>query len=278
MAIAPSCAGARPGLARRMADVGYTSGMGFPLLQLAAVAATLTAPNTAVAPTTPPPLATVVRQVLARDDQTQRELKGMEYDERVLTERLNAQGKVTQHQELQLIVRPGAKQELQVVSVHGDDLPTDPDEAARQAKGKELQRRQQTIDLKSISTRFNLAFQGESDELGTPAYILSFEPKANQPYHSQTEKVLNQLHGRIWIRKGDATILRTEATLLHPVQVAWIFASITRLDFHYELSPTGSEYGPAWLETSVEVTAPLFDLVQRQRIDMTHFRAVTPGH
>jgi hypothetical protein len=252
--------------------------MGCSLLHLAAVAATLTAPNGVPAPTAPPPLDVLVHEVLARDDQTQRELKGMEYDERVLTERLNAQGKVTQHQDLQLIVRPGAKQELQVVSVHGDNLPTDPDEAARQAKGKELQRRQQTFDLKSISTRFNLAFQGESDELGTPAYVISFEPKSNQPYHSQTEKVLNQLHGRIWVRKGDDTILRTEATLLHPVQIAWIFASITKLDFHYELSPNGSEYGPAWLETSVEVTAPLIDIAQRQRIDMTHFRAATAGH
>jgi len=248
-------------------------------LYLAAVMATVTAANVAPTPTptAPPPLATLVRQVLARDDQTQRELKAMEYDERVLTERLNAQGKVTQHQELQLIVRPGAKQELQVVSVQGDDLPADPDAAARQAKGQERQRRQQTIDLKSISTRFNLVFQGESDDLGVPAYVISFEPKSNQPYHSQTEKVLNQLHGRMWVRKSDDTILRTEATLLHPVQIAWIFASITKLDFHYELSPQGSEYGPAWLETSVQVTAPLIAIAQHQRIDMTHFRPATPG-
>jgi hypothetical protein len=240
------------------------------------MAATLTVPNPAPAPATPS-LAEIVAQAIARDAQTQRELKGMEYRERVLTERLDAQGKVTQHQDLQLIVRPGAKQELQVVSVQGDNLPTDPDEAARKAKGQELQRRQQTFDLKSISTRFKLALQGESNELGAPAYVILFEPKSNQPYRSQTEKILNQLHGRIWVRAGDGTILRTEATLLHPVEIAWIFASVTKLDFHYGLSPGGSEYGPAWVETSVEVHAPLLRIAQRQRIDMTDFRAATPG-
>jgi hypothetical protein len=222
-----------------------------------------------------PPLPAILSGVIARDAQTQRELQSMEYDEHVHTERLDATGRVTQQQDLQLIVRPGGRPELQVVSVHGDNLPTDPDEAARQAKGKEVQRRQQTLDLKSIAMRFNLQLQGESNELGATAYVIAFEPKANQPYHSQTEKVLNELHGRIWVRASDDTILRTEATLLHPVEVAWFFASITKLDFHYELPPGGSEYGPAWLETSVKVTAPLITIAQRQRVEMTNFRPRT---
>jgi hypothetical protein len=220
----------------------------------------------------PPPLPALLNGVIARDAETQRELKNMAYDELVHTERLDATGQVTQHQDLQLIFRPGVKQELQVVSVHGDDLPTDPDEAARQAKGKEIKRRQQTLDLKALSTRFNLTLQGTCTDLGTTAYIVAFEPKPNQPYHSQTEKVLNQLHGRIWVRASDDIILRTQATLLHPVQVAWIFASITRLDFRYELPAGGSDFGPAWLETTVDVHAPMILICQHQRIDMTHFR------
>jgi hypothetical protein len=224
----------------------------------------------------PPPMKTLLDGVIARDAQTQRELKTMAYDEHVVTERLDASGQVTQRQDLQLIVQPGAKQELRVVSVRGDNLPTDPDAAARQAQGKEAQRRQQTLDLKSLATRFNLTLQGTSGDSGAQAYIVAFEPKPDQPYHSPTEKVLNQLHGRIWVRASDDTILRTEATLLHPVQVAWVFASVTKLDFHYELPPGGSEYGPAWLQTLVEVRAPLIQIVQRQRVDMDHFRPRQP--
>ena len=165
---------------------------------------------------------------------------------------------------------PARSRSCRSISVQGDNLPTDPDAAARQAQGKEAQRRQQTLDLKSIATRFNLTLEGTDPVMN--AYIVAFEPKANQPYHSQTEKVLNQLHGRIWVRTSDNTILRTEATLLQPVEVAWVFASITKLDFHYELPPGGSEYGPAWLQTTVEVHAPLLRIIQRQRIDMTNFR------
>jgi hypothetical protein len=219
-----------------------------------------------------PSLPAILEGVIARDAETQRELRSMEYDQTVHTERLDAKGSVTHNQDLKIIVRPDAAQELQVVEVRGDDIPTDPDEAARQAQGKERERRKQTFDLRSLSTRFFLTLQGISNEFGTRAYVVGFEPKPNQPYRTQTEKVLNQLHGRLWIRASDDTILRTEATLLHPVRVAWIFASIDQLEFHYELPPGGSEFGPAWLQTSVEVTAPLIQIRQRQRIDMTHFR------
>ena len=243
--------------------------MVFPALLLAAA---LTTSPAAPPVSPPPPLSALLAGVVARDAQTQRELKSMQYDEHVKTERLDDAGKTMQHQDLQVIVRPGAKQELQVVSIKGDNLPTNPDDAAQQAKGKELQRRQQTLDLKSIAQRFNLTLLGSSMELGAPTWIVGFEPKEGQPFNSQTEKVLNQLHGRIWVRQSDSTILRTEATLLHPVQVAWVFASITKLDFHYELPSGGSEYGPAWLETVVAVHAPLLHVNQRQRVDMNGFR------
>jgi hypothetical protein len=228
---------------------------------------------TPVPDSSPPPLQTILQGVIARDAETQRALKSMEYDQTVHTERLDTSGHVTRHQDLKMIVRPGAAQEMQVVEARGDDLPADPDQAAQKARGQEMERRKQTLDLKSISARFSVTLLGTSTELGPKTYVLAFEPKTDQPYDTQTEKVLNRLHGRMWIRASDDTILRTEATLLHPVEVAWIFASIDRLDFHYEMPPGGSEYGPAWLQTYVEVAAPLIRIRQRQRIDMTHFRA-----
>ncbi len=237
-------------------------------------------PSPAAVAAPAPPMASLLQGVVARDAQIQRELKGMQYHEHIQTDRLDAQGKVTQHQDMQLLVRPGGNPELQVLSVHGPNMPSDPDQAAAQARKQQAQQRQQNFDLKSISSRFNLTLLGRSNELGADAYVIGFEPKANQPYHSQTEKVLNQLHGRIWIRASDDLILRTEASLLHPVQVAWVFASVTSLDFRYELPPGGSVYGPAWLETSVRVNAPLLSIAQHQRIDMTDFqprKPVMPG-
>jgi hypothetical protein len=247
----------------------------FPIAWLALAAPN--SPSSAAPATSPePPMATLLQAVVARDAQTQRELKSMQYREHIQTDRLDPQGKVTQHQDMQLLVRPGGNPEIQVLSVHGPNMPSNPDEAAAQAKKQQAQQRQQNFDLKSISARFNLTMLGRSNELGADAYVIGFEPKPNQPYHTQTEKVLNQLHGRIWIRASDDLILRTEASLLHPVQVAWIFASVTSLDFHYELPPGGSVYGPAWLETSVRVNAPLLSIAQHQRIDMTDFQPRKP--
>ena len=247
------------------------------LLPLAWLALTTDSPAAVQPAPTPPPLASILQAVIVRDAETQQNLKSMEYHEHIQTERLDAQGKVTQQQDMQLIVRPGANPELQVVSVHGQDLPSNPDEAAAQARKQQAQQRQQSFDLKSISRRFNLTLQGRSSELGADAYVIAFEPKPNQPYRNQTEKVLNQLHGRIWVRTSDDIILRTEASLARPVQVAWVFASVTALQFHYELPPGGSRYGPAWLETFVRINAPLISIAQRQRIDMTDFRPRMPG-
>jgi hypothetical protein len=245
----------------------------FPVVFMAMAAA---AGRTGAATTDTTPLPSILDGVIARDAQTQRELKSLEYDQTVHTERLDTQGHVTGHQDVKMIVRPGASPEIQVVQVKGDDIPTDPDQAAQKAKGQEIARHKQNFDLKTIAAHFNITLQGTSTELGPKAYVLAFEPKPNQPYTTQTEKVLDQLHGRMWVRASDNTILRTQATLLHPVDVAWILVTIDQLDFHYELPAGGSEYGPAWMETSVEIAAPLIRIHQRQRVDMDHFRPREP--
>ena len=76
----------------------------------------------------------------------------------------------------------------------------------------------------------------------------------------------------MWIRQQDDVILKTEATLAHPVSVAWIFARIATLDFLYELSGTAGEFGPARLQVSVEVDASLLTIRQRQTVNMTDFQ------
>jgi hypothetical protein len=219
-----------------------------------------------------PPLQVLLDGVIARDAQTQRELKKMEFDDHIVTDRLDTSGKVTQHQDLQVIVRPGAAKQFQVVSMHGDNLPTNPDAAAKQSQGAKAQQIQQAFDLKKIMARFNFTLLGTSTELGPKTYVIGFEPKPNQPYKDLTEKVIDQLHGRFWVRASDDLVLRTEATLLQPVPVVWFLASVTRLDFDYVLPPGGSDYGPAWLKTYVEVHAPLIHFAQKQRMDMDHFR------
>ncbi len=221
---------------------------------------------------TSPPLSTIIERVVARDNANQKALLSMEYHQTLKTERLDEHGQVIRQQELQMIVRPGTAEELQVISEKGDNLPANPDEAALQAQGHKVQKQKINFVLKDIVDRFTVTLAGRDTLQNQPVYVLTFEPKPDQPYRNQTEKVLNQLHGRIWISARDYSVLRIEATLAKPVEVAWIFAEIGALNFHYELKNTAGGMGPTRIQASVEVDAPFIKIRQRMTIDMTQFK------
>ncbi len=219
-----------------------------------------------------PPLETIIQQVIARDEANQQALKSMQYHQTLQTERLDENNRVIQHQELQMIIRPGAPDEVQVLSEKGDNLPANPDEAALQAQGHKAQKQKIDITLKDLANRFNISLAGTDTFRNQPAYVLSFEPKPNQPYRNQTEKVLNHLRGRMWISPRDYSVLKTEATLAEPVEIAWVFAQISALSFRYELNDAGQAIGPARVQTSVQVAVPFLSIRQRMTINMDRFQ------
>ena len=222
-----------------------------------------------------PALPTIIQRVIARDEDNKKKLQSMEFHATSHTEQLDADGKATKQREVKMIVRPGAAEEITILSVKGDDLPADPDEAAQKAKGDEVKRKNMRIDLKDIAQRFTITLAGTDTFQGQPAYVLAFAPKPDQSYRDQTEKVLNQLKGRIWVSTLDYSVLKTDATLAQPVDILWFVAQISKLDFHYELHSTPGGMGPAFVQTSVVVEAPLVEIRQRSSVEMTNFRART---
>jgi hypothetical protein len=236
---------------------------------------TYVVPNPLRASDTPPPLSTILAGVIARDQATQKNLKSLQYHQVLETERLDAQDKVTQKQEIEMIVRPGAADEMQVISEKGDNLPANPDQAHLQAQGKQFQKQKFDFPLKEMISRYTITLAGEETLRGQPVYVLAFEPKPDQPYRNQTEKVLNHLRGRTWVSTRDYSVLKTEASLAEPVNVAWIFAKISTLDFHYELDNAPGELGPAQVKTSVEVNAPFLTVRQRMKVDLSQFEPLT---
>jgi hypothetical protein len=235
-----------------------------------ALAFNLPAPCSALDAT--PSLATIIQQAIDRDQANQQALKSMEYQQTLRTERLDKKDQITQREEVQMIVRPGADQEIQVLSEKGDDLPANPDEAALQAQGQKAQKQKIDFSLKDLAQRFRITLVGTNAVRGQPVYVVAFEPKLNQPYHNQTEKVLNQLHGQMWISTRDYSVLKTQATLAQPVPIAWNLAQITSLSFQYEVNDPSEAVGPAQILTSVKVVAPFIMINQRMTVDMTHFQ------
>jgi hypothetical protein len=233
-----------------------------------ALALILSSVSCAIAVEPTPSLATIIQRTVERDDENQKILKTMEYPQMLKTQRLDDNGQVSQQQELHMIIRPGATQEVQVLLAKGDNLPSDPDQAAQQAQGKAAQVKKMDFSLKDMANRFNVSLVGMNTFEGVPVYVVAFEPKPNQPFRDQTEKVLDQLKGRIWIDASDYMVLKTEANLAAPVEVAWVFAEITEVNFHYELHNTTGGLGPASITTSVKLDAPFITFRQRMIVEM----------
>ena len=105
----------------------------------------------------------------------------MQYRQDADTEQLDRSGHVTKQQETVMIVRPGAPHELQVVSVKGDRIPSDPDEAAREAKGQEAERRKHDFSLKNFVTRFNITSSAPVNISASPSTSSASTPSRTSP-------------------------------------------------------------------------------------------------
>ncbi len=228
-------------------------------------------------PATTPALQKIIDDTLAHDDAQQQALQSMQYDQTAVVDRLDGGGRVTHHEVLQMIIRPGANPAMQLVSVTNDDISSKPDQAEAQADGRDVEDNKQTFTLRALVNRFTLALAGEEQIAGQPAYVLAFTPKPNQPYHDDTEKAVNQLQGHIWISARTHKVLRTQARLSHPVSVAWFLARIPTLDFYYSTPDTDAGFAPSQVRITLEVDALFVGFHERQTIDMTNFRPRAPA-
>jgi hypothetical protein len=229
------------------------------------------------AASTPPPAATgllqqIIDRTLARDDANQQALQSMQYDQTAAVDQLDDADKVTHHEVLQMIISPGANPSVKIVSVTGDNIPSDPDQAEAQATGRDVESNKQTFTLRALVDRFTIVLAGQDRIAGRPTYVLAFTPKPDQPYHDETEKVVNQLQGHMWISTRTYTVLRTEASLAHPVSIAWFLARIPTLDFHYSTQDTTVGFAASQVQITLQVNAFFVGFHERQTIDMNNFR------
>jgi hypothetical protein len=221
---------------------------------------------------TAPSLQDIIDNTLAHDDARQKALQSMQYDQTAAVDQLEDSGKVVRHEVLRMIIRPGTPSPIQIVSVTGDNAPNDPSQADAQAKSRDVEDNKQNFTLRTLVSRFIITLAGQDQIAGNPAYVLAFTPKPNQPYHDETEEVINQLKGRIWISTVTYNVLQTEASLVHPVSIAWFLASVPTLDFHYSTQDANADFSPSQVRITLKVNAPFVGFHERQTIDMANFR------
>ncbi len=224
-----------------------------------------------------PSLQDIINKTLAHDDARQKALQSMQYDQTAVVDQLEDSGKITHHEVLRMIIRPGMPSPIQIVSVTGDSIPTDPSRTDVQAKGRDVEDNKQNFTLGALVNRFTITLAGQDRIAGQPAYVLAFTPKPNQLYRDETEEVINQLRGRIWISTVTYNVLQTEASLTHPVSIAWFLAQVPTLDFHYSTQDANADFSPSQVRITLKVDAFFVGFHERQTIDMANFRPRPPA-
>jgi len=220
-----------------------------------------------------PSLQKIVDHTLAHDDERQKMLQTMQYDQTANVDELDGQGAVTKHETLEMIIYPGGNPPMKIISVKGDHIPTNPDDAEAQEKGRDVEGNKNNFTLRQLVNRFTLSLAEETHLNGHRAYVIAFTPKPDQPYKDETEKVVNQLHGKMWISTDTYDVLQTEASLDKPVSVAWFLATIPKLDFHYTRPDISKDFTPCQVQINLQVRALFVGFHQRQVVDMKNFRS-----
>ena len=214
----------------------------------------------------------IIAKTLAQDDARQQALRTMQYDQSAVVDQLNDRDQVTQHRILTTVMSPGANPPVKFISISGDQAPDLSDRVAVQAISDDVEGNKQTFTLRDLADRFTIALVGVEMMDGTAAYRFDFEPKAGQPYGDDTAKVVNQLHGSIWIARDTFHLLRIEAVLAQPVRVAWFFARVPTLRFQYRTQESAAGFADAEEKITLRVEAPFVGYHERQKIVMTRFR------
>jgi hypothetical protein len=142
-----------------------------------------------------------------------------------------------------------------------------PEDEAKQAS------REEPFEMLKVIDHYDYTLAGDEMANGILCYKVAFTPKPNMPYDNREEKVLNAVSGFIWANKKDFSLIRNEGSLMHPVSVAWIFASLEKMDFHFDAQPMpNGDYAPREEQYSYLVSIPFFTLHERDTRQMSNYR------
>ncbi len=204
----------------------------------------------------------IISLIAARDKQLVERRKAFDYDVEITREKLDSnRAVISSVQEKDVVVGNNA-----------------PGYGTRPASGNPEQEAQKTsreepFELLKIIDHYTYAFEGEETVNGVDCYKIAFTPKPDMPYSNREEKVLNNVSGHIWASTRDYSLIRNEGSLMRPVSVAWIFASLHEMEFHFDATrlPNG-DYGPGRLQYRYLVNIPFTQLHERDTRVMSNYR------
>ena len=204
----------------------------------------------------------IVDRVVARDKVLVERRKAFDYDMKITREKLDDTKKTV-------------SSESEKITIAGDKRPsygtrTTPADPAQEAKKTS---REEPFELLKIIGHYTYTLEGRETVNGVECYRIAFTPKPNLSYSNREEKVLNNVSGHIWASTTDFSVIRNEGSLMHPVSVAWIFASLREMEFHFDamVMPNG-DFGPGHLQYRYLVSIPFMHLHERDSRVVSNYR------
>jgi hypothetical protein len=206
----------------------------------------------------------IIDRTAAQDRHLQARRKAFDYDLTITREKLDDNRAVTSTSVEHLVVAGDRRPDFGTRTGPGN-----PDEETKKAA------REEPFELLKILDHYNYTLEGDETVDGVLCYKVAFTPKPDMPYDNREEKVLNAVAGHLWVSKKDFSLIRNAGALLHPVSVAWIFASLVEMEFHFDAQslPNG-DYGPKEEQYRYLVHIPFLTLHERDTRQMSNYRPV----
>ncbi len=204
----------------------------------------------------------IVAKVIARDKEMVQRRKAFDYDIDITREKLDESGKLVQTLKDKVVVKGDHRPSYGTRSTTDD-----PEDEAKQAS------REEPFELLKIIDHYTYTLEHDDVVNGEPCYKIAFTPKPDMPYHNREEKVLNSVSGYLWASKKDFSLVRDQGSLMQPVSVAWVFATLKQMEFRYDsqVLPNG-DYGPLQVQYRYLVSIPFSYLHERDTRKMSNFR------
>ena len=204
----------------------------------------------------------IVSQLVARNKQLVQRRKAFDYDIEITREKLDSNRAVVSTTREKAVVTGDLRPGYGTRSTTGN-----PDQEAQKTS------REEPFELLNIIDHYTYTLEGEERVDGVDCYKIGFTPKPDMPYANREEKVLNNVSGHIWASKQDYSVIKNEGSLMSPVSVAWIFATLREMEFHFDAMrmPNG-DYGPGRLQYRYLVSIPFMQMHERDTRIMSNYR------
>jgi hypothetical protein len=211
---------------------------------------------------TTPPADEMIAKVVARDKVLEEHRKAFDYDVEITRDKLDSDKKVVSTTTEKVVVLGDRRPGYGTRSASGD-----PEQEAQKTS------REEPFELLKIIDHYTYTLEGEETVDGVDCYKIGFTPKPDMPYGNREEKVLNNVSGHIWASKLDYSLIKNEGSLMRPVSVAWIFASLREMEFHFDsMRMPNGDYGPGRLQYRYLVSIPFTQLHERDTRVMSNYR------